>query len=757
MVAVRLDEVRLLPQLAEIDDPRSEWIGSKAANLSRAVARGFRVPDGFVVIPTALRTLGEEADEALGRAADRIGPGPFAVRSSAIAEDLADASYAGLYETVLNVERGGLAEAIRHVIASGLDARVTAYHGTQSTLVPDLDSAGVPVLVQQMVHPMSAGVAFTANPLTGRRDETVVTAVAGLAEPLVSGEAVGEEWVVREGRASRTRAGDGALETGQAEAIATLARRVEAEFGSPQDIEWAIDADGTLFLTQARPMTAVVDAVEWVPPGPGLWARNFRIGEWLPEAMTPLFADWIIPQLESGYLNGMWKSARVQVPFRYATVNGWYYNATPIPSPRTLWRVMVESRGRAPWFLYNVLARVSRNPVAADRSAIHRLEMEWRDDTLPTYRRLVSAAETEVDAAGIERLVEIVNDISSVAGSYLWFLAVVGGSAWKMEGALAKFWAGHLAARLTSTAVGAAGHQVLLRGLSDAPPKLPGHAVFSLDWYFPTAGENNADPATVSSTATVDQARTSTLVSERQTAEETCRQALANNGRLLNKFNDLLAVNQRFAALREEQARDLTLGWPVLRQCAHRLGTLLRRAGMIGDADDIFFLTLSEIRATPEGLAATVQERRRLWGRQRRLPAPLTLGEPPRLIGDPIAHAVTTARTGHQTPEGAILGHPASIGRATGRVRVVYSPADFASFRQGEILVAKATAPAWTPLFARAAGVITDGGTLAAHASLIAREYGIPAVVGTGNATTQLSTGQLVTLDGAAGTVVPHP
>jgi pyruvate,water dikinase len=108
MVAVRLDEVRLLPQLAEIDDPRSEWIGSKAANLSRAVARGFRVPDGFVVIPTALRTLGEEADEALGRAADRIGPGPFAVRSSAIAEDLADASYAGLYETVLNVERGAL-------------------------------------------------------------------------------------------------------------------------------------------------------------------------------------------------------------------------------------------------------------------------------------------------------------------------------------------------------------------------------------------------------------------------------------------------------------------------------------------------------------------------------------------------------------------------------------------------------------------------------------------------------------------------
>jgi pyruvate,water dikinase len=78
---------------------------------------------------------------------------------------------------------------------------------------------------------------------------------------------------------------------------------------------------------------------------------------------------------------------------------------------------------------------------------------------------------------------------------------------------------------------------------------------------------------------------------------------------------------------------------------------------------------------------------------------------------------------------------------------------EFAAFGDGEILVANATAPAWTPLFARAAAVVTDGGTLAAHASLVAREYGIPAVVGTGNATSRLHTGQIVTVDGTAGTV----
>jgi phosphoenolpyruvate synthase/pyruvate phosphate dikinase len=102
------------------------------------------------------------------------------------------------------------------------------------------------------------------------------------------------------------------------------------------------------------------------------------------------------------------------------------------------------------------------------------------------------------------------------------------------------------------------------------------------------------------------------------------------------------------------------------------------------------------------------------------------------------------------------LDHPASAGRATGPVRLIRSPEDFHLFKDGEILLAQATAPAWTPLFARAAAVITDSGSLAAHASLIAREFGIPAVVGVGDATRRLLNGQLVTVDGTAGAVY-HP
>lgn len=101
-----------------------------------------------------------------------------------------------------------------------------------------------------------------------------------------------------------------------------------------------------------------------------------------------------------------------------------------------------------------------------------------------------------------------------------------------------------------------------------------------------------------------------------------------------------------------------------------------------------------------------------------------------------------------------LRGMPASPGRASGPVRVVRGPEDFGRFLPGEVLVAQVTAPAWTPLFDRAAAVVTDGGSLAAHASLVAREYGIPAVVGVGDATARLREGQWVTVDGSTGTVV---
>jgi len=177
------------------------------------------------------------------------------------------------------------------------------------------------VLVQVMVGADASGVAFTANPVTGERDEVDITAARGLGERLVSGAAVGDEWVVQGDEASCRRESEGAITAEQAVKIAELARRVEAHFGSPQDVEWAI-AGAELYLLQARPMTALSEPVEWDPPAPGYWMRNFRLGEWLPEATTPLFADWLLALIEGGYLRGMRSVMGAAVAFRYASING---------------------------------------------------------------------------------------------------------------------------------------------------------------------------------------------------------------------------------------------------------------------------------------------------------------------------------------------------------------------------------------------------------------------------------------------------
>jgi pyruvate,water dikinase len=221
---------------------------------------------------------------------------------------------------------------------------------------------------------------------------------------------------------------------------------------------------------------------------------------------------------------------------------------------------------------------------------------------------------------------------------------------------------------------------------------------------------------------------------------------------VLARFDALLEVAQRYATLREQQAREFTLGWPLLRRCALRLGEAITEDGAIDDPADVYFLTRPELGAH-EGTRNAVAERKKRWERQRRLAAPLTLGDPPRAIRNLVHGAAEAARTRPVSSDALLVGEPASPGRASGAVRIVRGPEDFRSFRDGEVLVARLTAPAWTPLFGRAAAVVTDGGTLAAHASLVAREYGIPAVVGAGDATLRLRDGQAVTVDGGAGTV----
>lgn len=716
--------------LHELTRSHRQVAGAKAATLGELARAGFPVPEGFVV-------TGEPGESVL-RAAQALGDVPLAVRSSAVAEDLAEASFAGQYETVLHV-RGAdaLLAAVRQVRASARNPRVQQYRAAHWGHGDDR----IAVLVQRMLNPEAAGVAFTANPLTGAREEVVITAARGLGERLVSGEALGDEWIVREDEPVCRRSVEHAIDARQALAIARLARRVEAYLGMPQDIEWAIEG-GRVYLLQARPMTALPEPVDWTPPEPGYWMRNFRLGEWLPDPMTPLFQDWLLERIEEGYLLGMRQAAGAAVPWRYAAIHGWYYTAAPPlrSIPRLLLRALLESRGRIVPFLVNALVRVNTRPEAADRMLLRDLARHWREELLPRYQRLVAEGERRLGKASPSELAALIDRVGRVAGECLWSLAVVGGSAWKMEACLASFLRRHVAPEVYGSV------QVLLRGLPGIDHEVPAHAVQSADWYWPTAGEMGLRVAGVDL-----RERRRQLTAERETAERACRQSLSGRPALLSRFETLLEVTRHYATLREEQARWFTLGWPLLRRCVLRLGEALKAEGLIEQAEDVFFLTRRELQErTP--LREVVRRQRAEWERRRRLVAPLAIGRA-RHIERAIARVAEAVRPPARPPEGAITGQPASPGRATGPVRIVRGPEDFDRFRPGDVLVARVTAPAWTPLFARAAAVVTDGGTLAAHASLIAREYGIPAVVGTGDATARLRDGQVVTVDGSTGTV----
>lgn len=694
-------------------------VGSKAANLAAATAAGLPVPPGFVV-PAGP----EPAVEEVLAATARLGGGLLAVRSSAMAEDQADASYAGLYESYLNVAPADVSAAITSCRDSGTTTRVSAYQ-------PPGAETEVAVLVQQMVPASAAGVAFTANPVTGARDQVLVNAVAGLGDALVAGATVGEQWVIR-GREAHPTRHEGVLTADQALAVGDLARRTADQFGAPQDIEWAIVKEN-LQLLQARPMTALPEPATWDSPGPGLWVSNFRIGEWLPDPVTPLFGDWLLPRLDEGLRLGMRETAGAAVPFRYALVNGWYYTR-PNPSPGHLPAAILGSRGRLLRFMVNALIRPGRNPQGAADALLDALYDRWRHDLMPHYRAL---AATDPNGLTFSELIDLVDDITRTAGRCLWYLTVVGGAAWKMENALRRYAARH--------GLGHIDIPVLLVGLETEAGHPPEHAVYSLDWFHPTAAETTPAPQGLR------QDQREELRNRRLQTEHDCEATLADNPRLLHRWQAMLSTTQRYARIREEQAGELTRGWPLLRSCAKPLGQSLLDVGVVDEPEDLFFLTRSELTHN-QSLGSAARQRRALWQRRRRLVPPLALGTRPPLIGHHLEHTLGITRTDkHQ--QAFLTGQPASPGRATGPARIVRDHEDFARVQPGDVLVARATAPAWTPLFTRVVAVVTDAGTLAAHASLIAREYGLPAVVATGNATDTVSDGQQLTVDGGQGTV----
>ena len=782
----------------------------------------------------------------LGAAYGRLGNGtPVAVRSSATAEDLASASFAGQQETSLNVR--GLVELATAVIgcwASLWTARAMSYRAREGV---EPGQVRLAVVIQQMVEADAAGVMFTANPANGRWDQTVISAAWGLGESVVSGTVTSDDVVVdagtgsvlsrrtadkdvmtvyaengtREQPVAAARRREPVLDDREAAELAGHGRRAAAHFGAPQDIEWA-RAGGKFFILQSRPITALpeptADTPEaWPVPYPnGLYFRA-SIVEQLPDPLSPLFADLVdgsvARSLQALMAEALGKNVIREGDVGLPTVNGYayyYYRSSG------MWRMM----GR-------LLTAVR----ALARGKAHMGIAGWREFSHPRYKQaikdwqekppaqftggeLLAGAQALLDAGTVyytavqsiiplatsselafrtfyDKLVRRAGDPPAQtfllgydsepirAEKSLWDLA-----AWaRSDPGLASVLLERPTAELTEcqrTGSPPAGVDDALwqewRFAFREHLYLYGHAVYNLDFATPVATD---DPSTLLATVKFYLRGQGTDPHERQRLltrrrEELTEQVAARLGpRRRAAFLRLLRWAQDTAPVREDELADVGLAWPLLRQMLLELGRRLVASGVIAEPADVFWLRFQEVRTAVEfGLAApgahaaitgadrpvraaAVEERRMLWRGQARAAAPQMLPERPWM--EKAFGSMMPAASQRQHGD-VIKGVGASSGRVTAPARVLSGPRDFGRMEPGDVLVARITTPAWTPLFAMASAIVTDVGGPLSHSSIVAREYGIPAVLGTGAATQRLATGQQVTVDGDAGTVtIEHP
>ena len=719
--------IRRLRDVRMADVPE---VGGKAANLGELFAAGVRVPDGVVLTAMAAGLTADDRRSLVDAGAGDLGDGPFAVRSSGISEDGAQHSYAGMFETVLDVAGDDLPEAIDHVLDSASGARAAEYKSAGGEMA---------VIVQRMVKPVAAGVALTADPITGDRGSTVVTAVRGTADRLVSGAAFGDEWLVGERTAVARRQPETAIDGRQAVRVANEARRIAAARGAPQDVEWAIDQEDTLWIVQTRPMTALPPEVSWEAPAAGAYTRMLRFGEWIAEPVTPLFESWLLTAMEDR-MHAFFREEIGQIAPRpyHVVVNGWYFYSINFVSGRALLRSLPGMLGhliRTPRHLAGIIPPTVRYSIPIT-------ERMWREDLQPRYRASVADAERRVEDLPVAELPPFIDELAHLAGEYFGSIAALSGAAYKMEMNLARFYRRFLAPSLGGS------HLPLLAGF-DQPAATGRGALVSLDWSYALLQQDAS--ATARDHGRVEQAR--------HAAEEAAFEVLRPSPRRLRAFRRLLTDSQHVVPIREEQVSELTIAWPVMRRAVLRIGGWLADQGAIAEADEVFFMTRDEVLLALGGTTAVTRadlaSRRDLRAEQARLVPPRQVGHANRMM-EKVWDSFPKLIGAVPSDRAIVSGVPASAGRATGSVRVIRRPEEFADLQPGEILVAPLTSPAWTPLFNRAAAVVTDVGSAAAHASIIAREFGIPAVVGCGDATSRLQTGMRVTVDGTTGNVEPE-
>ncbi|GAB3323590.1 phosphoenolpyruvate synthase [Geodermatophilus aquaeductus] len=788
-------------ELTAIDPGRRDLVGGKAAGLAALIRWGERVPDGFCVTTDAHRHGKVPRAEVLA-AYDRLGGGPVAVRSSATAEDLPDASFAGQQDTYLSVTGAEpLLEAIAACWGSLHTERAMAYR--EASGVPH-DTVRMAVVVQRMVDAEVAGVLFTANPVTGSRSETVVDAASGLGSAVVDGTAAADHYVL-DGATPETR---GCLTPGRLRELRDVGQRLQDRFGAPQDVEWGYDRDGTLWLLQSRPITTLFPAPpESGKPGPRLYVEFGNVQGML-QPVTPMGMSTL-----RSMLAGMLASFGLTVEI--ADIGGRLYgdltDAMRDPSTRKrlveLMAVDFGPRAQAvteyllddprfapergsrrrntaaltmgPRAVAGILGALARPAAARERvfGELERLRQQPATDPATAAELLELVQEETASTARLDGITWPVVSGLLVSAALPPLLAgiasedevrtVLGGMPHNVtiEMDLALWQVARRAAPYREVLAGTPPAELAAAHLQGRLPDF-GLSAFLDRYGIRCAAEVDVgvprwseDPTPVLAML-VNHLR---VVDPEQAPDRRFERAAARAEAMLadlvQRARRSRRVRGRLAGFFLRRARELGglreagkfAGLYALRDRRRRLlllGAQLRAEGLLERADDVMFLTLPELQAgvqRGDDLREVVAGRRSEHMRElRRRTVPVAL-----LSDGTDVEALLPPRA---SDDRTLTGVGAASGRARGRARVIRDPAS-ASIEPGEILVAPTTDPGWTPLFLTAGGLVTETGAVMAHGPTVAREYGIPAVICVPGATERIRTGQVVTVDGAAGTV----
>jgi pyruvate,water dikinase len=833
-----------------------ETLGGKAGALGSLRRSGVSIPPWFVVAPDAAAI--DDWECAVATAVRRLVPNgePVAVRSSAAGEDGVEHSYAGQLESYLFVAPADVPARVRDLWRSAESARVTAYRverGIAGSSVPA-------VLVQRMVDAEKSGVAFSADPVTGRRGRCVVAAVFGLGTALVSGADDADSVVVERAgtiierktamkRVAHRRAPDGdviehdlspedsarpVLSDEEARAVAALARRAALHFGAPQDIEWAIE-DDELYLLQSRPITSLAALGD--PDGvPALW-DNSNIAESYGGVTTPLtysFARYVYEEVYRQFLE------IVGVPASTIEANGdalrrmiglvrgrvyynlysWYRALALLPGFRLNRRFMEQMMGvreGLPDALANELSssstgarwrdalgvarmgwRLSSANMSIERSVreFHaRLERALADEGIPLsemrpdeivahYRRLERELLRNWDAPLLNDFFAMIHFgalrkvvtkwCDDPAGTLQNDLVAGDGAIVSAEPARRIREMGRIAAS-DAGAIDALTSGNIDRALA-AVRRNPALAD-RYDSYLAKFGDRCLDELKLE-TETLDDDPSLLLdaigraaaspvgspASERADFRgDAERRALAAlRWRPVRRwiFRRVLSQARGRVRDRENLRFERTRVFGRVRRIFLELGKHFAALGLLDSPRDVFYLEVNEALGAVEGTAtsinlrALVEARRSEFARYSATDAP-----PDRFVTRGMVHQGT-----QWEQQAAPLAAPSSEsgdqrsgtgcypGIVRGPVRVVRDPRE-AELRPGEILVAERTDPGWVMLFPAAAALLVERGSLLSHSAIVARELGIPAVVSIPGLTQWLKTGDVVEMNGAAGTV----